>query len=186
MSDDLRIEEAKPKVPPKLSPTHQRIIDDRKAASRDRNAVALSLLNPLLGDIQSEERRFDPAREITETEVQSILKSYVKRTTQGVEDIRAQLAGAAREGRAVSSEAFAKAEGEISRLDAEKAMLLTYLPAQLGEDEIEAAVREFVAAQAGPASRALKGRVMKHLKDKFGAALDGKLASQVTDRVLTG
>ena len=62
----------------------------------------------------------------------------------------------------------------LATAQAEKKILEGYLPKMATEDEIKAEVAALKAAGA-----ANIGSIMKGLKDKFGSALDGKLASQL-------
>ena len=60
----------------------------------------------------------------------------------------------------------------VTQYEAEAKILESYLPAGVGEEELNAAVAAQVAAgvnQIGP--------IMKALRDQFGARLDGKMAS---------
>ncbi len=60
----------------------------------------------------------------------------------------------------------------VTQYEAEAKILESYLPAGVGEAELNAAVAAQVAAgvnQIGP--------IMKALRDQFGARLDGKMAS---------
>ncbi len=70
---------------------------------------------------------------------------------------------------------------------AEAEILKTYLPAALGEDEIERVVEE-VAAELGASSPKQMGRVMKETMNRLqgaGKMVDGKLVNQVVRRKLS-
>ncbi len=62
----------------------------------------------------------------------------------------------------------------VSQNEAEARILDSYLPAALSEDELRAAIGEQVAAGV-----VQMGALMKALKDRFGARLDGRVASQL-------
>jgi len=67
----------------------------------------------------------------------------------------------------------------IDQNEAEAKVLAEYLPAELSADEVRAAIGEIIgggAAQIGP--------VMKALRERFGARLDGKLASDLVRQAL--
>lgn len=68
----------------------------------------------------------------------------------------------------------------IEQNEAEARVLSEYLPEEVSSDEIRAAIVEIVA---GGASQ--MGPVMKALRDKFGARLDGKLASDLAKEALS-
>src|SRR5262249_38280150 len=67
----------------------------------------------------------------------------------------------------------------VSQNEEEARILDGYLPAALSGDELRAAIAEQAAAgvvQMGP--------LMKALKDRFGAQLDGRVASQLVKEAL--
>ena len=61
----------------------------------------------------------------------------------------------------------------------------TYLPEQMGEDEIRAVVRE-VIAQTGASSPADMGKVMGAAMGKLSGKADGKLISSIVKEALVG
>lgn len=67
----------------------------------------------------------------------------------------------------------------VSQNEAEARILDSYLPAALSEDELRAAIGEQVAAGV-----VQMGALMKALKDRFGARLDGRVASQLVKEAL--
>ena len=67
----------------------------------------------------------------------------------------------------------------------EKAIIESYLPAQMSADEVRAAVKAAVAA-TGAASVKDMGKVMAELKGKFAGKMDFSKANGVVKEVLTG
>jgi uncharacterized protein YqeY len=67
----------------------------------------------------------------------------------------------------------------------ELAVLLAFLPAQLGADELRALVAE-TAAAIGAASMKDMGRLMKELTEKTRGRADGKLVSELVKLQLQG
>jgi len=67
----------------------------------------------------------------------------------------------------------------IEQNEAEAAILTGYLPAALSSDEVRAAIGEIVAGGANQ-----MGAVMKALRERFGAQLDGKVASELAKEAL--
>jgi uncharacterized protein len=63
--------------------------------------------------------------------------------------------------------------------EAEAKILEAYLPAATSPDEVRAAIAEAIASGA-----AQMGPLMKALRDKFGASLDGKVASELAKEAL--
>jgi uncharacterized protein YqeY len=67
----------------------------------------------------------------------------------------------------------------VAQNEEEARILEGYIPAAVGEDQLRAAIAEQIAAgvrQMGP--------LMKALKDRFGAQLDGRMASQLVKEAL--
>ena len=67
----------------------------------------------------------------------------------------------------------------IEQNEAEARILEGYLPAATTPDEVRAAIAEAIASGA-----AQMGPLMKALRDKFGASLDGKVASELAKEAL--
>lgn len=65
----------------------------------------------------------------------------------------------------------------------EAEILAGYLPAQASDDEIRAAVAEFVAAEGLSGARGL-GPVMKSMIQRFGATADGGTINRIAREVL--
>lgn len=66
---------------------------------------------------------------------------------------------------------------------AELSIIESYLPAQLGEEEIAARAREIIQEQKLGGSRAI-GPLMKQLMSEFQGRADGKLVNQVVRQIL--
>ena len=67
----------------------------------------------------------------------------------------------------------------VDQNEAELKIIEGYLPAGVGADELRATVKEAIAGGATNI-----GALMKALRDKFGARLDGKLASDIVKQEL--
>lgn len=72
----------------------------------------------------------------------------------------------------------------VTLANSEKALLLSLLPHQISEDDIRAEAQLVIDA-APERSKKLMGTVMKHLNEKFGAALDRATASRVVQELLS-
>jgi uncharacterized protein YqeY len=129
---------------------------DRIEAMKARDADRKGVLDYILGEIQKKEK--DPSAK-GDVGVASIV-AYVKSLREFIDQ----------HGSGRPDEA-AKYQKEIEILSA-------YLPKQLSDDEIRAAVSQL---QAGGESR--KGMIMKALKEKHGAALDGRRATALLDEM---
>lgn len=72
---------------------------------------------------------------------------------------------------------------EAEQQRAERAILETYLPRALGEEELRASIAELVAALPERSPKAM-GQVMAALKARHGDALDSKAASGLVREAL--
>ncbi len=70
----------------------------------------------------------------------------------------------------------------VEQNEAERRMLEAYVPALLDATQLEAVVREIVAALPSPAI----GPVMTTLRDRHAGRYDGKQASEIVKRVIAG
>lgn len=134
--------------------------DDLKAAMKSGDKLRLMTVRGVLAEITRLEK--DVRREANEAEIIQIIKRERARRDESLEFAR-------KGGRADLVEQY---EGEAKILD-------SYLPAAIGADEVRAFVVERIDAgvnQIGP--------LMKALRDRFGAALDGKTASEIVKTAL--
>jgi uncharacterized protein YqeY len=69
--------------------------------------------------------------------------------------------------------------------EAEKVFLARFLPAQVDEEQIRAAIQEVVAARglSGPAAI---GPIMKEMLVRFGSAADGATINRLAREALAG
>jgi uncharacterized protein YqeY len=144
-----------------------RLQSDLAAAIKNRETVRMASLRMALAAVTTEEVAGDTARELTDDEVQRVLTREVKKRKE-------------------AAEAFAGA-GRTEQAQAERdesAILSEYLPAQLGDDELESLVAAAVAEvteQLGeaPGQRQM-GQVMKAANAKVaGRAEGGRVAAAV-------
>jgi uncharacterized protein YqeY len=144
-----------------------RLQADLAAAIKNRETTRMASLRMALTAITNEEVAGDTARELTDAEVQRVLTREVKKRKE-------------------AAEAFADA-GRVEQAQAERdesAVLAEYLPAQLGDEELESLVAAAVAEvteQLGeaPGQRQM-GQVMKAANAKVaGRAEGGRVAAAV-------
>lgn len=75
------------------------------------------------------------------------------------------------------------AEGcKICNLIDQQKMLEKYLPKMMNEDELTEKIKEFIVKES--LTKKDMGKVMKYLKDNYANLYDGKLASQITSKML--
>ncbi|MBX7247395.1 MAG: GatB/YqeY domain-containing protein [Candidatus Sumerlaeaceae bacterium] len=129
---------------------------DRMEAMKTRNAAAKSTLDYILGEIQKKEKDPSAKGDIATAVIAAYLKS--------LREFIAQFATERPEQSAVY-------QAEITQLE-------QYLPKQLSADELRAEIQALQAA-----GQDKKGLIMKALKEKHGAAMDGKAAATILDEL---
>jgi uncharacterized protein YqeY len=105
-------------------------------------------------------------RELDDDVVKGVLARLAKQRREGIEQFR----GAGRDDLAAAEEA-------------QLAILEAYLPRQLSDAELEAALRAIIQ-EVGAASKKDMGKVMKAAMERLAGAADGKRISAVTGRLL--
>jgi len=142
----------------------EQIRADLTESMKARDALRTSTLRMLQAAIQNEQ--IDKGRELSDDEVLVVLQRGVKQRQDSIEQYtkgnRPELA-----------------EKERS----EMALLQTYLPAQMPDEELESAVRQ-VIVDVGASSKKDSGRVMKEMMARFRGRVDGKKVQEIVGRLL--
>lgn len=140
----------------------EKLQEDLKIAMKGGDKARTMVLRGLLAEISRYEVEKGVRREADEAAVIQILKRERARRVEALEFAR-------KAGR----------ENLIEQNEAEIKVIDEYLPAAVGADEVRAAVEAELAqgvSQMGP--------IMKVLREKFGARLDGKTASEIVKQAL--
>src|SRR5262249_33621236 len=129
-----------------------KITEDMKAAMRAKDTARLSTIRMLLAAIK--QREVDERIELTDADVLSIIDKMIKQRRDSI----------------AQSEAGKRADLAAAER-AEVAVLGAYLPQQMSEAEIDAAIAEAISATgaSGPASI---GKVMAIVKPKLAGRAD--------------
>jgi uncharacterized protein YqeY len=138
----------------------QKIQDDLKAAMKSGDKLRMMALRGVLSEISRMEK--DVRRDPNDAEIVQIIKRERAKREESLEFARK-----------------AARQDLIDQNEAEAKVLESYLPAATSADEIRA---EIQAAMSAGASQI--GPIMKALRDKFGASLDGKVASELVKEAL--
>lgn len=133
----------------------ERIAADLVAAMKERAELRLSVLRMLKAEFQRAHADRGRGLELTEEDAQALVRRLIKQRREAAEQYRA--AGAAD-----------RAEQEL----AEAAVLEVYLPAQLGDAELDALVAE-AAKEAGAVSARDMGKLMRVLMPRVAGRADG-------------
>ena len=131
----------------------QRIKDDIKEAMRARETARRDTLRNLSAAIKQIE--VDERRELSDADVEAILLKYAKQR----EDAKAQFAQGGR-------------DDLVAKEEAELAIVRSYLPEPLSDEELEAVLKE-VITDTGATSLKDMGKVMGAAKAAVGSRADG-------------
>lgn len=145
----------------------ERLDADLKEAQKARDQVRMDTIRALKSAVKYKEVEGE-AKTLGDDEILKVLASLVKQRRDSVEQFRAN-------GR---PELADKEEREIG-------ILQTYLPAQLGPDELEALV-DATIAELGVSGPKAMGAVMKAVQAKVAGRAEGKAVSEVVKRKLAG
>lgn len=139
--------------------------DDMKAAMKSGDKARLGVVRMLISELKN--ARINSGEELDEAAEQKVISSYAKKRKESVEAARAA-------GRADV------AQKEQFEYD----VTMSYLPRQLGADELRAIVSRHVEALGGGGPAAF-GNVMKAVMAEVGSAADGKAVSALVREMLS-
>lgn len=143
------------------------IMDQLKQAMRDKNEVALRTLRAIKAAILVEKTAAGASGELTEADEMKLLQKLAKQRKDSLEIFRTQK----REDLAV------KEEEEI-------AVIEQFLPKQLSQEEIDAAITAVIAS-VGASGSGDMGKVMGVATKQLAGKADGKLIAEAVKRLLT-
>jgi uncharacterized protein YqeY len=131
-----------------------------KAAMRAKDAARLSTLRLALAAIK--QREVDERIELDDAQVLAVIDKMIKQRKESV----------------VQFQAGNRAD-LVAKESAEIAVLTAYLPAQLGDAELDAMIREAIAATSAASMKDM-GKVMSLLKPKVQGRTDmGALSARI-------
>lgn len=137
-----------------------RITEDMKAAMRSGEKDRLSCIRMLQAGIK--QREVDERIELDDAQVLSVIDKMIKQRRESVAQFEA-----------------GKRADLVAKESAEIALLAGYLPAQLGDSELDAMIKDAIAA-TGAASMKDMGKVMGVLKPKVQGRTDiGALSARI-------
>lgn len=138
----------------------EQIMADVKTAMKDKEALKLTTLRSLQAAIKNREIEMRPDP-IGGDEVIAVIKKLVKQRKESIEQF-------------VTGGRQDLADNESAELK----ILETYLPAQMGRDQIAAVVKDVVAALGAKTVKDM-GPVMKEVQARTAGAADNKLVSEL-------
>jgi hypothetical protein len=146
-----------------------RLRADLNTAMRARDQVRLRTLRMALTSITNEEVAGASARDLSDEEIMKVLTREAKKRREAAEAF-----GAAGRDEQAAAE---RAEGDV---------LATYLPAQLGDEELAALVGDAIT-ETGAAGPKGMGQVMKVLTPRLAGRADGaRVAAEVRRQLSSG
>ncbi len=147
-----------------MADMYDRLTADMKAAMKARDVGAVNTIRGVIAKVK--DLTVNAGKEITDDAVMGVLAKAVKQRDESI----AQFEAAGRAELAASEKT-------------ERDLLKKYLPAQLSEEEVAAAVKA-VIAELGAVSKKDMGRVMKETMARLKGQADGKLVSKLVGAAL--
>lgn len=145
----------------------QQIQEDIKAAMKAKDAVALSAVRAVKGEILLFKTSEGGAKEVTDADVVKMIQKLVKQRKESAE----QYSAAGRQ---------ELADNEL----AEAAAMEKYLPKQLSEAEVEEKVKEIIASTGAQSIKDM-GKVMGAANKALAGQSDGRTISAVVKKLLS-
>ncbi len=141
------------------------IKSDVKDAMRAKEVVKRDTLRNIQAGIKQIE--VDERRDVTDSDVESIMAKYLKQR----EDAKSQFADAGR-------------EDLVEKENAEIAIVQSYLPEPLNDDELETIIKDVIAS-VGATSMKDMGKVMGASKGAVGSRADGGRINILVKKLLS-
>jgi uncharacterized protein YqeY len=137
---------------------------DLTESMKARSAERTSVLRMLQAAIKNEQ--INVQHELADEEVLTVIRKAVKQRQDSIEQYT----------KGNRPDLAAKEASELE-------ILKTYMPPELGDDELEAGVREIIAS-TGAQSKKDMGKVMKEATARYKGRADGKKIQEIVQRLL--
>jgi uncharacterized protein YqeY len=142
----------------------QRIQDDLKTAVRAQDKPRISTLRMVLNALKNAE--LEEREELTDEKELAVIASYARRIKESIEEFR----------KAAREDLIAKENGEL-------AIVLSYLPEQMSDDDVRREAAR-VIADIGAATPRDMGRVMGEMMKRFKGKVDGGAVNRIVSELL--
>jgi hypothetical protein len=139
-----------------------RLKTEMKEAMKAKDKVRLATIRSILSAIQYEEMQ-KGTEDLPEDAILALIKAESKKRKESLQFAT-----------------DADRDEEIAQLNTEIAVIDSFLPQQLSEEELEKIITDLQSEQPD----VVMGAVMKQLKEKYFGQYDGKLASQLAKKLL--
>ncbi|TCK05225.1 GatB/YqeY domain-containing protein [Phorcysia thermohydrogeniphila] len=144
----------------------ERLLQDMKEAMRAKDKVKLSTIRMINSLIKNAE--IDKRGELTDDEIVQLLMKYAKQRREAIEMYE-------KGGR----------QDLVEKEKAELAVVESYLPKQLSEEEIRELVREAIEVVGASSPKDL-GKVMQYVMPKVKGRAEGSLVNKIAREELSG
>jgi uncharacterized protein YqeY len=151
-----------------MSQLAERMQQDLKDAMKARDQVRVATLRMAIAAVQEEAVSGKAARELSDDEVEKVLRTQVKRRDEAAE----------------AFQAAGRDEQATRELD-ERAILSAYLPEEMGDDELEALVAEALTT-GGFTEPSQMGQAMNTVMAAVAGRAEGKRVSAMVKAKLVG
>lgn len=148
-----------------MSAVKTKLQQDLKTAMKEKDSFKRDTVRFLMSAIKQVE--VDERRELSDEDIYKIIQKSVKQREEAARQYR----------EAERPDLYEKEEKEA-------ALLRTYLPQQLSDQELKSVVEEAIA-ETGATSMKDMGRVIKAVMAKVGTAADGKSVSDMVKQLLS-
>lgn len=143
----------------------QTIEEGLKHALKQKEGSRVSVLRMLLSSLKYKE--VEKGRSLSEEEFHGVVKTLIKQRSESIESFK-------------KGQRLDLADKEERELE----VLKEFVPTQMSEAELSAAIEEAVVGADAKSPRDM-GRVMKSLMDKYGSRVDGKVLSEMVRKRLS-
>ena len=142
----------------------QKIQEDLKTAVRAQDKPRISALRMVLNALKNTE--LEEREELTDEKELAVIASYARRIKESIEEF----------GKAGREDLVAKENGEL-------AIVLSYLPEQMSDDDIRREAARIIA-DIGAATPRDMGRVMGEMMKRFKGKVDGAAVNRIVSELL--
>lgn len=143
---------------------NEQIKSDIKDAMRAKDTVKRDTLRNIQASVKQIE--VDERRDVTDADMEAIMMKYLKQR----EDAKTQFTDAGR-------------DDLVEKENAEIAIVKSYLPEPMEDDELESIIKEIIAS-VGAESMKDMGKVMGAAKSAIGSRADGGRINQIVKKLL--
>ena len=141
-----------------------KLLDDLKGAQKSRDSLKVDTLRLVLAEIQNKE--IDLRKDLEDDAITAILTTQIKR--------RKEAAALYEQGGRIDLKEKEESEMEI---------LQTYLPEQVGEEELRSRIAEIIAETDAQSPKDM-GKVMKKVVPEFRGRAEGEVIKNLVSQLL--